>query len=112
LSYRLTELLKAYKDHLSGYEESKRIFLNGGKYYQEGDVFKQPELAATLTRLQKSGAKDFYEGETAKMIADDMKAHNGLITLDDLKAFKRIGALLLMASKPDVRNPAPGYTIY
>ena len=22
------------------------------------------------------------------------------------------GALLLMASKPDVRNPAPGYTIY
>jgi len=33
-------------------------------------------------------------------------------SLDDLKAFKRIGALLLMASKPDVRNPAPGYTIY
>ena len=32
--------------------------------------------------------------------------------IDDLKAFKRIGALLLMASKPDVRNPAPGYTIY
>jgi hypothetical protein len=29
-----------------------------------------------------------------------------------MKAFKRIGALLLMASKPDVRNPAPGYTIY
>ena len=33
-------------------------------------------------------------------------------SLDDLKAFKRIGALLLMASKPDVRNPAPAYTIY
>ena len=33
-------------------------------------------------------------------------------SLDDLKAFKRIGALLLMASKPDIRNPAPGYTIY
>ena len=33
-------------------------------------------------------------------------------SLDDLKAFKRVGALLLMASKPDVRNPAPGYTIY
>lgn len=33
-------------------------------------------------------------------------------SLDDLKAFKQIGALLLMASKPDVRNPAPGYTIY
>jgi len=33
-------------------------------------------------------------------------------SLDDLKAFKRVGALLLMASKPDVRNAAPGYTIY
>jgi ubiquinone/menaquinone biosynthesis C-methylase UbiE len=33
-------------------------------------------------------------------------------SLDDLKAFKRIGALLLMASKPNVRVPAPGYTIY
>ncbi|MGA3087643.1 MAG: class I SAM-dependent methyltransferase [Terriglobales bacterium] len=33
-------------------------------------------------------------------------------SLDDLKSFKRVGALLLMASKPDVRNPAPGYTIY
>ena len=33
-------------------------------------------------------------------------------SLDDMKAFKRVGALLLMASKPDVRNPAPGYTIY
>src|SRR5246127_2358826 len=33
-------------------------------------------------------------------------------SLDDLKAFKRAGALLLMASKPDVRNPAPGYTVY
>jgi arsenite methyltransferase len=33
-------------------------------------------------------------------------------SLEDLRAFKRIGALLLMASKPDVRNPAPAYTIY
>jgi ubiquinone/menaquinone biosynthesis C-methylase UbiE len=33
-------------------------------------------------------------------------------SLDDLKAFKRVGALLLMASKPDVRNSAPAYTIY
>src|SRR5262244_2487687 len=34
------------------------------------------------------------------------------ISIDDLRAFKKTGALLLMASKPDVRNAAPGYTIY
>lgn len=42
---------------------------------------------------------------------DDYKTKS-FHTLDDLRAFKRIGALLLMASKPDVRNPAPAYTIY
>src|SRR5436309_506188 len=33
-------------------------------------------------------------------------------SLEDLKAFKRVGALLLMATKPNLRVPAPGYTIY
>jgi gamma-glutamyltranspeptidase/glutathione hydrolase len=87
LSFRLAQLFKAYDKNLSQYEESKRIFLNGGNYYEEGDLFKQPELARTLGRLQKQGAKDFYEGETARLIADDMKAHNGLITLEDLKNY-------------------------
>ena len=88
LSYRLANLFKTYQKNLEQYEDSKKIFLNGGKFYEEGDVFKQPELANTLLRIQTKGAKGFYEGETAKLIADDMKAHNGLITLDDLKNYQ------------------------
>ena len=42
---------------------------------------------------------------------DDYKTKS-FLSLDDMRAFKRMGALLLMATKPDVRNPAPGYTIY
>ena len=42
---------------------------------------------------------------------DDYKTKS-FNSIDDLKAFKRNGALLLMASKPDLRTPAPGYTIY
>ena len=42
---------------------------------------------------------------------DDYKTKS-FHSLDDLRAFKKIGALLLMASKPYLRNPAPGYTIY
>lgn len=87
LSYRLANLLKAYQRNLEKYEDSKKIFLNGGKFYEEGDVFKQPDLANTLSRIQKNGAKGFYEGETARLIVEDMKAHNGLITLDDLKGY-------------------------
>jgi gamma-glutamyltranspeptidase/glutathione hydrolase len=87
LSYHMASLFHAFEKNLAPYEESKRIFLKDGMFYDEGEVFKQPELAATLARIQKFGAKDFYEGTTAQMIADDMKAHNGLITLADLKNY-------------------------
>ena len=88
LSYRLTELFMSYKESLSKYEDSKRIFLNDGKYYEEGDIFRQPDLARTLTRIEQKGSSDFYTGETAHLIADDMKAHGGLITLEDLKNYR------------------------
>ncbi len=87
LSYRLAELFKSYKGNLEKFDDSKKIFLNDGKFYNEGDLFKQADLARTLQRLQKSGAKDFYEGETARLIADDMKRNDGLITLQDLKNY-------------------------
>jgi gamma-glutamyltranspeptidase/glutathione hydrolase len=88
LSYRLSELFLQYKNNLEKYDESKRVFLNGGNYYKEGDVFRQPDLAQTLARIQKFGAKEFYTGKTAQLIAADMKAHNGLITMDDLKNYQ------------------------
>lgn len=53
-------------------------------------MFKQPELAGTLLRLKSNGPREFYEGKTAKLIADDMKKNNGLITLDDLKNYKAV----------------------
>ena len=88
LSNRLANLFKSHQKSLEQYEDSKRIFLNNGKFYAEGDNFRQPELAQTLSRIQKVGAKDFYEGQTAKLIAADMKAHNGLMTLEDLKNYQ------------------------
>jgi gamma-glutamyltranspeptidase / glutathione hydrolase len=88
LSYRLAELFKSYRNTLEKYEDSKKIFLNGGKMFQEGDTLRQPELALTLGRMQKFGAKEFYTGRTAELIAADMKRNNGLITLEDLKNYE------------------------
>ncbi len=75
---------------LSQFPESNRIFLKGGKYYEAGDLFVQPELGRTLDRVARYGAKDFYEGETAQLLAKDMKDHGGLITADDLKKYAAI----------------------
>ena len=88
LSNRLANLFKSYEDNLEKYADSKKIFLNNGKLFNEGDRLRQPELAQTLSRIQRFGAKDFYEGETARLIAADMKANKGLITLEDLKNYR------------------------
>lgn len=73
---------------LSKFDESRRIFLNGGRGYEPGDILRQPELADTLERIARSGAADFYEGETARRLAASMTAHGGLITRNDLAAYR------------------------
>ena len=83
----LARSLRGNNDYLSQYPETKRIYLNGGKFYNEGDLFRQPDLAATFARLQSAGPNEFYEGQTAKMIVDDVKRHNGLITLADMRGY-------------------------
>lgn len=82
--------LAAPKNNLQLDPESRRIFLRDGNNYRPGETFKQPELAATLQRIAKDGAQDFYQGETAKRLAGDMAQHGGLITLEDLKNYKVI----------------------
>jgi len=87
---RLTENIRVIKKLLEQFPESKRIFLNDGKFVEWGDTFKQPDLAATFARLQEKGPREFYTGKTAELIAADMKANGGLITLEDLKNYKAI----------------------
>lgn len=81
---------REYGSRFQPFADSKRIFLAGGAYLKTGDLWRQPELAATLARIQRDGAKDFYEGETAHLIADSMAKNGGTITLADLKAYHAI----------------------
>jgi gamma-glutamyltranspeptidase/glutathione hydrolase len=87
LSYSLARSLRSNEGYFADYEDARKIYNNNGDYYREGEVWRQPELAATFSRLQKNGAREFYEGETARLIVEDMKRHNGLMTLDDLRGY-------------------------
>jgi gamma-glutamyltranspeptidase/glutathione hydrolase len=87
VSHTLARALAKKKPQFELYDDSRKIFLNNGEPYKEGDVLRQQELAATLARLQRNGARDFYEGTTARLIVADMKRHKGLITLADLKSY-------------------------
>ena len=55
-----------------------------------GTTFKQPELAKTLKAIQQQGKDGFYKGEVAKHIVDFMQQNGGLITYEDLLAYKAV----------------------
>src|SRR5437870_180781 len=87
VNYALARGLRGSKDYLSQYPETKRIYLNNGRFYNEGEVFRQPDLAATFARSQQRGPSEFYEGQTARLIVEDMKRHNGLMTMEDMRGY-------------------------
>jgi len=88
VSEKLAQELDEERPGLQRFSMSSRIFLNGGKSFHAGDTLRQPELAATLKRIARNGPAEFYQGETAQMLARDMAAFGGLITLDDLAHYQ------------------------
>jgi gamma-glutamyltranspeptidase/glutathione hydrolase len=75
-------------DDFKKYPASLAQFSKNGQPYLPGDVLKQPDLARTLQRIADQGPAGFYDGETAALIEKEMKAHDGLITRDDLKKYQ------------------------
>ena len=81
------------------------------------DMLKVPVHVRSAEEYVALLKKHAFENVEACRVPDDTPTPDdyktkSFNTLDDLRAFKREGALLLMASKPDLRTPAPGYTIY
>jgi len=104
VTYELARSLYHEREYLSKYAETKRIYLKNGQFYKEGELFRQPELAATFARLQRFGPNEFYDGETARLIVADMKRHNGLMTMDDLRGY-------VAKERAPVRGNYRGYEI-
>jgi len=89
VSYASAQSLKSSRG-LATSPESKRIFQKNGAFFEVGDTLAQPELARTLERIAANGANEFYEGETATRLADEMAKHGGVISAADLKRYKAI----------------------
>lgn len=75
-----------HAQNLSQFPVSHHIFQRDGNYYQPGEFFRQPELAATL-RAIAANPGDFYHGAIAKKLVADIQAGGGFITLDDLARY-------------------------
>jgi gamma-glutamyltranspeptidase / glutathione hydrolase len=86
------------KSRLSESQAALQAFYHAdGTLYRAGETLKQPDLAWSLRQIADNGADAFYKGAVAKKIVADMKAHGGLITAEDLAAYR-----------PVVREPLVG----
>jgi gamma-glutamyltranspeptidase / glutathione hydrolase len=75
-----------------------------GTTYKMGEILRQPDLAKTLIAIRDYGAAGFYDGAVAQLIAAEMKKGGGLITLEDLKAYRPV-------EREPVRGTYLGYEI-
>jgi gamma-glutamyltranspeptidase/glutathione hydrolase len=90
-----------------GFPELARVYgKDGGKNdWQDGDLFVQKDLAATLRLIAEEGPDAFYQGAIAEKIAAEMKAGGGLITKADLAAY-------VAKERPPIHGMYRGYDIY
>ena len=76
------------RDVMERYPGTREVFLRNGQPPKEGDLFRQPELAATLERLATGGFDGFYRGTTAKRLLAGVKASGGKWTAEELAGYR------------------------
>ncbi|OOF59649.1 gamma-glutamyltransferase [Rodentibacter myodis] len=90
VSDTLANLLKTEQEILGKWESSRKIFFKDNRPLMSGELLVQKDLADSLKLIAKEGSKAFYEGKIAEKIVQEMKKHQGLITLEDMKQYKAI----------------------
>jgi gamma-glutamyltranspeptidase / glutathione hydrolase len=102
--YRSLSIAEA-SARLALFPASRATFLPEGNPPVPGSTWRQPDLGSALRAIQDSGAAGFYRGRVADLIVAEMERGSGIITLEDLAAYRPIWR------KP-IEISYRGYTIY
>ncbi len=76
------------REVMERYPGTREVYLRNGKPIAEGDLFRQPELAATLERLAEQGFDGFYRGQTGKLLLAGVKQAGGKWTAEELAGYR------------------------
>jgi len=87
LTYYTAKMFEGNFKEFKKYESSMKVFSKDGKPFEEGDIFKQSDLARSLELIKQKGLDGFYKGKTADLIIEQMKKMNGYITHEDLENY-------------------------
>ncbi len=86
----LARSLAGASSYFAPYPASVASFTRNGETYAAGERLTQRDLAGTLARIRDLGHAGFYQGVTARLIAEEMQRGGGLITEDDLKRYQAV----------------------
>jgi gamma-glutamyltranspeptidase/glutathione hydrolase len=100
----LAQSLESALPRFQPYPASVAAFSKDGEPYKAGEVFSQPDLARTLERIMRLGRDGFYQGETARLVVEEMERGGGLITKEDLAQYEA-------RERPPIRGTYRGYEI-
>lgn len=84
----LARSLEEVLPRMQRYPASVAKFTNDGELLQAGDLWRQPDLAATLKRIADKGPDGFYKGRTADLIVAEMQRGGGIISHEDLAGYE------------------------
>ena len=106
LTHDLARQFKRRLPSMEAYPASVEVFTNDdGEHYEPGDIWKQPDLAATLQRIADKGRDGFYKGKTAELIVAEMERGGGDITAQDLEDYHSVW-------REPTKGTYRGYEIY
>lgn len=90
--FPVTQLVAYYWNRsvplLEKYPGFRETYMPGGKAPQEGELFRNPRLAKTLSQIAEGGRDAFYKGDIAKKISAYMKENGGFLSYEDLASHK------------------------
>ena len=97
-------LARQIEGSMARYPASVEAFSRDGVPYEPGETLRQPDLAETLERIMRDGRDGFYRGETARLIAEEMRRNGGMITEEDLAVYRAV-------EREPIRGTFRGYDI-
>jgi gamma-glutamyltranspeptidase/glutathione hydrolase len=90
-SYALTQHAQSYETTWKKFPSTAAAMYKDGKdFYSFNETWKQKDLAETLKRIRDKGHDGFYKGTTAEMLANFMKSHGGIMSLEDLAKYEAV----------------------
>ena len=96
---------RSFSEKLGYTADGRRLYLRAdGTPKRLGEIVRNPDLAATLGIIARDGAETFYSGDIAHRILADMKAHDGLLSANDLETYRP-------RTSPPLMVPFRSYTV-